>query len=154
MDLYNNVALVGHSNRKVVEAAARQMALLNTNTRYLHDTILRYAERLTAKLPAPLSVCYFVNSGSEATELALRLAHAHTRGRDAIVLEHSYHGLMAGRLVITIMGAVSQWEREAIGERTRDALRHKRSQGRRVGNIAFGSRLADDGEHLEADPAE
>lgn len=52
MDLYDNVALVGHSNRKVVQAAARQMALLNTNTRYLHDTILRYAERLTAKLPA------------------------------------------------------------------------------------------------------
>lgn len=63
-------------------------------------------------------------------------------------------GSAAGRLVITIMGAVSQWEREAIGERTRDALRHKRSQGRRVGNIAFGSRLAEDGEHLEADPAE
>jgi len=63
-------------------------------------------------------------------------------------------GSAAGRLVITIMGAVSQWEREAIGERTRDALRHKRSQGRRVGNIAFGSRLAADGEHLEADPAE
>src|ERR1700722_6163660 len=63
-------------------------------------------------------------------------------------------GSAAGRLVITIMGAVSQWEREAIGERTRDALRHKRSQGRRVGNIAFGSRLAKDGEHLEPDPAE
>jgi site-specific DNA recombinase len=60
-------------------------------------------------------------------------------------------GSAAGRLVI---GAVSQWEREAIGERTRDALRHKRSQGQRVGNIAFGSRLASDGEHLEADPAE
>lgn len=60
----------------------------------------------------------------------------------------------AGRLVITIMGAVSQWEREAIGERTRDALRHKRTQGRRVGNIAFGSRLADDGKHLEPDPVE
>ena len=52
------------------------------------------------------------------------------------------------------MAAVSQWEREAIGERTRDALRHKRTQGRRVGNIAFGSRLAADGEHLGADPAE
>src|ERR1019366_91127 len=63
-------------------------------------------------------------------------------------------GSAAGRLVITIMGAVSQWEREAIGERTRDALRHKASQGERVGNIAFGSRLAADGEHLEADPAE
>jgi DNA invertase Pin-like site-specific DNA recombinase len=52
------------------------------------------------------------------------------------------------------MGAVSQWEREAIGERTRDALRHKRSRGQRVGNIAFGSRLADDGQHLEPEPTE
>src|SRR5438093_2282962 len=63
-------------------------------------------------------------------------------------------GSAAGRLVITIMGAVSQWEREAIGERTRDALKHKRGQGERVGNIAFGSRLSDDGQHLEPDPAE
>ena len=60
----------------------------------------------------------------------------------------------AGRLVIPIMGAVSQWEREAIGERTRDALRHKRSNGERVGNIAFGSRLSHDGLHVEDDPAE
>jgi site-specific DNA recombinase len=63
-------------------------------------------------------------------------------------------GSAAGRLVITIMGAVSQWEREAIGERTRDALHHKRSQGQRVGNIAFGSRLAQDGQHLEPEPTE
>src|ERR1700689_3192297 len=63
-------------------------------------------------------------------------------------------GSAAGRLVLNIMTAVSQWEREAIGERTRDALHHKRSQGERVGNIAFGSRLADDGQHLEPDPAE
>jgi DNA invertase Pin-like site-specific DNA recombinase len=60
----------------------------------------------------------------------------------------------AGRLVITIMGAVSQWEREAIGERTREALRHKRSCGERVGNIPFGYRLAADGQHLEPEPAE
>jgi site-specific DNA recombinase len=63
-------------------------------------------------------------------------------------------GSSAGRLVLNIMAAVSQWEREAIGERTRDALRHKRGQGERVGNIAFGSRLAQDGQHLEPDPAE
>src|ERR1700722_9493560 len=63
-------------------------------------------------------------------------------------------GSAAGRLVITIMGAVSQWEREAIGERTRDALRHKRSKGARVGNIEFGYRLAADLKHLEPDPAE
>src|SRR3984893_5524315 len=60
----------------------------------------------------------------------------------------------AGRLVMNIMAAVSQWEREAIGERTRDALQHKRSQSERVGNIAFGYRLAPDGKHLEQDPAE
>jgi site-specific DNA recombinase len=63
-------------------------------------------------------------------------------------------GSAGGRLVITIMAAVSQWEREAIGERTRDALRHKRNQGHRVGNIPFGSRLAADGQHLEQDAAE
>jgi site-specific DNA recombinase len=63
-------------------------------------------------------------------------------------------GSAAGRLVITIMGAVSQWEREAIGERTRDALRHKRSLGERVGNIEYGFRLAADGMHLEPDPSE
>ena len=59
-----------------------------------------------------------------------------------------------GRLVITIMGAVSQWEREAIGERTREALRHKRSNGEGVGNIEFGYRLASDGRRVERDPTE
>ena len=63
-------------------------------------------------------------------------------------------GSAAGRLVITIMGAVSQWEREAIGERTRDALRHKRTSGERVGNIRFGFRLSTDGKHVEPDPGE
>jgi site-specific DNA recombinase len=63
-------------------------------------------------------------------------------------------GSADGRLVLNIMAAVSQWEREAIGERTRDAMRHKRSQGERVGNIAFGSRLSNDGQHLEPHPAE
>ena len=92
LDVYNNVPLVGHSHPRVVKAAAEQMALLNTNTRYLHDNVLRYAERLTALLPDPLRVCYFVNSGSEANELALRLARAHTRREDMIVLEHAYHG--------------------------------------------------------------
>jgi DNA invertase Pin-like site-specific DNA recombinase len=63
-------------------------------------------------------------------------------------------GSAAGRLVITIMAAVSQWEREAIGERTREALRHKRGKGERVGNIQFGYRLAGDGKHLEPHPQE
>lgn len=92
LDVYNNVPLVGHSHPRVVGAAQAQLALLNTNTRYLHDNVNRYAERLTEKLPAPLRVCFFVNSGSEANELALRLARAHTGREDVIVLEHAYHG--------------------------------------------------------------
>ncbi len=92
LDCYNNVPLVGHSHPRVVEAVQRQIALLNTNTRYLHDNIARYAERLTALLPDPLRVCYFLNSASEANELALRLARTYTGRDDIIVLEHAYHG--------------------------------------------------------------
>src|SRR5258707_11363068 len=92
LDVYNNVPLVGHSHPRVVRAAQEQLALLNTNTRYLHDNVNHYAERLTRLLPEPLRVCFFVNSGSEANELALRLARAHTGREDIIVLEHAYHG--------------------------------------------------------------
>jgi 4-aminobutyrate aminotransferase-like enzyme/Ser/Thr protein kinase RdoA (MazF antagonist) len=92
LDFYNNVPLIGHSHPRVVQAAQEQLALLNTNTRYLHDVINRYAQRLTGLLPEPLKVCFFVNSGSEANELALRLARAHTAREDVIVLEHAYHG--------------------------------------------------------------
>jgi 4-aminobutyrate aminotransferase-like enzyme/Ser/Thr protein kinase RdoA (MazF antagonist) len=92
IDAYNNVAHVGHSHPRVVEAGRRQMGVLNTNTRYLHDSINRYAERMTSLLPEPLRVCFFVNSGSEANELALRLARAYTRQHDMIVLESAYHG--------------------------------------------------------------
>jgi 4-aminobutyrate aminotransferase-like enzyme len=92
LDAYNNVAHVGHCHPKVVAAGQKQMEQLNTNTRYLSDLILEYAEKLTGTLPDPLNVCFFVNSGSEANELALRLARAHTKARDLIVLEHAYHG--------------------------------------------------------------
>ena len=92
LDAYNNVPHVGHSHPRVVRAATEQMLVLNTNTRYLHDKLAMYAERLAATLPSPLEVCYFVNSGSEANELALRLARAHTRRRDVVVLDAAYHG--------------------------------------------------------------
>jgi 4-aminobutyrate aminotransferase-like enzyme len=92
LDAYNNVPHVGHSHPRVVQATVDQMRTLNTNTRYLHDTIWRFAERLCATLPGPLRVCYFVNSGSEANELALRLARAHTGARDLVVLDAAYHG--------------------------------------------------------------
>jgi 4-aminobutyrate aminotransferase-like enzyme len=92
LDAYNNVAHVGHCHPKVVAAGKRQMELLNTNTRYLSDLILEYAEKLTGTLSEPLNVCFFVNSGSEANELAIRLARSYTKARDMIVLDHAYHG--------------------------------------------------------------
>ncbi len=92
LDAYNNVPHVGHCHPRVVEAAREQMMKLNTNTRYLHDGINQFAERLCATLPEPLRVCYFVSSGSEANELALRLTRAYTKQRDLIVLEAAYHG--------------------------------------------------------------
>ncbi len=92
LDAVNNVSHVGHCHPNVVRAAQEQMAVLNTNTRYLHEKLVRYSERLCATLPEPLRVCYFVCSGSEANELALRLARAHTRQRDMVVVDVAYHG--------------------------------------------------------------
>jgi 4-aminobutyrate aminotransferase-like enzyme/Ser/Thr protein kinase RdoA (MazF antagonist) len=92
LDMVNNVAHVGHCHPRVVSAGAGQMTVLNTNTRYLHPSIVRYAGRLAATLPEPLSVCFFVCSGSEANELALRMARAHTGGWDVIVVDGAYHG--------------------------------------------------------------
>jgi 4-aminobutyrate aminotransferase-like enzyme/Ser/Thr protein kinase RdoA (MazF antagonist) len=92
LDAVNNVPHVGHNHPRVVEAVAHQLAVLNTNTRYLHESIAAYADRLCALMPAPLSVCYLVCSGSEANELALRLARAYTGHRDIIVLDGAYHG--------------------------------------------------------------
>ena len=92
LDCVNNVAQVGHSHPRVVRAGQSQMAVLNTNTRYLHDTLTEYARRLAATLPEPLSVCFFVCTGSEANELALRMARTHTRREGMVVLEGGYHG--------------------------------------------------------------
>ena len=92
LDAYNNVPHVGHCHPRVADAGIRQMRLLNTNTRYLSDSLNEYAARLTATLPDSLQVCVFVNSASEANELALRMARAHTRARDMVVLEAAYHG--------------------------------------------------------------
>lgn len=92
VDGVNNVCHVGHAHPRVVAAAAQQMAALNTNTRYLHDAVLRYAERLVATLPDPLEVCLFVCSGSEANDLALRMARTVTQRQGVYVIDHAYHG--------------------------------------------------------------
>ena len=95
LDAYNNVPVVGHSHPRVAEAIARQARLLNTNSRYLHETALELAERLLASLPAEIDTCLFVNSGSEANELAWRLATEATGASGGIVSAWAYHGVTA-----------------------------------------------------------
>lgn len=92
LDLVNNVAHVGHCHPRVVAAGSKQMATLNTNTRYLNQNAIEYARALASTMPDPLNVVFFVNSGSEANDLALRLAQAHTKAKGMLVLDHAYHG--------------------------------------------------------------
>lgn len=92
LDMVNNVCHVGHCHPAVVQAIQDQTARLNTNTRYLHDTIVELSETLTAALPEPLSVCFFVCSGSEANELALRMARTKTGRSGIVVIDGAYHG--------------------------------------------------------------
>ena len=93
LDCYNNVASVGHCHPRVVEALAQQAATLATHTRYLHDGILAYAERLLALFPPDLSHVMFTCTGSEANDLALRIARAATGGTGVIVTDNAYHGV-------------------------------------------------------------
>ena len=93
LDAYNNVAHVGHCHPDVVAAISRQAGLLNTNTRYLHDAVLDFSDRLAATLPAGLDVCFFVNSGSEANDIASQMAKAFTANTGLLVLDKAYHGI-------------------------------------------------------------
>ena len=101
IDAYNNVPHVGHAHPGVIEAVTRQMELVSTNTRYLHESLISYAELLTSKLPAPLSKCLFTSSASEANELAIRLARRATGATDMLVMEHGYHGITTGAMAIS-----------------------------------------------------
>lgn len=101
LDCVNNVCHVGHCHPRVVEAARRQIGILNTNTRYLHENIAEYARRLAGTMPDPLEVCFFVCSGSEANELALRLARTATGRTDVVVLGSAYHGNTSGMVDIS-----------------------------------------------------
>ena len=93
LDTRNNVAHCGHSHSSVVSAVQNQIQKLNTNTRYLHPTVVKLAEKLISLLPEPLEVVFFCNSGSEANDLALRLARAFSGGStNTIVVDHAYHG--------------------------------------------------------------
>ncbi|PVE21257.1 aspartate aminotransferase family protein [Microvirga sp. KLBC 81] len=93
LDVYNNVACVGHCHPHVVAALAKQASVLNTHTRYLHETVLDYAERLLGYFPAEIGHMMFTCTGSEANDLALRVAKAHTGGTGFIITDFAYHGV-------------------------------------------------------------
>ncbi len=92
LDAYNNIPHVGHSHPKVVAAGQKQIAKLNTNTRYLYNELADYAEKLLSYFPPHLNKVFFVNSGSAASDLAMRMAHKHTGLKHIMVMESGYHG--------------------------------------------------------------
>lgn len=101
LDAYNNVPHVGHAHPRIRAVVADQLARINTNTRYLHPVQRAFAEKLISKMPPGLEVCFFVNSGSEANELALRLARAASGGHDIVTPDHGYHGNTTGCIDIS-----------------------------------------------------
>ncbi len=109
LDAYNNVPVVGHAHPAVVDAIARQAGVLNSNTRYLHEAVVLLAERLVASMPPGLDTVLFVNSGSEANDLAWRLATTFAGGTGGIVSQWSYHGLTAAVADLS----TSEWPRGA-----------------------------------------
>ncbi len=92
LDVVNNVAAVGHSHPRVAEAVGRQLRLLNTNSRFNYRLIVEYAERLAALLPPALDTVFLVSTGSEAVDLALRVARIATGRRDVLAVRSAYHG--------------------------------------------------------------
>jgi 4-aminobutyrate aminotransferase-like enzyme len=146
LDAYNNVASVGHANPKVVEAMARQAALLNTHTRYLDESIIAYAERLTATFPPALSQIVFTCTGSEANDLATRIARHVTGGTGIIVTDLAYHG---------VTSAVSEYS-PSLGQNVAPGahVRAVRAPDARRANGDVGRQLAGDIEAAVADMRE
>jgi 4-aminobutyrate aminotransferase-like enzyme/Ser/Thr protein kinase RdoA (MazF antagonist) len=101
LDVYNNVPHVGHAHPAVIEAIERQISLLNTHTRYLHESVLDYAEQLVSRLPPQLDTCIFVNSGSEANDVAWRLAQFSTGNDGGLVMSYAYHGITGAVTALT-----------------------------------------------------
>jgi 4-aminobutyrate aminotransferase-like enzyme/Ser/Thr protein kinase RdoA (MazF antagonist) len=92
LDMVNNVTVLGHAHPRVADAANRQLRRLNTNSRFNYEAVVEFSERLAATLPGPLDTVFLVNSGSEASDLALRLAMAATERRDVLAVREAYHG--------------------------------------------------------------
>ena len=96
LDMVNNVTVLGHAHPRVADTAARQLRKLNTNSRFNYEAVVEFSERLAATLPDPLDTVFLVNSGSEASDLAIRLATAATGRRDVVAVREAYHGWTYG----------------------------------------------------------
>ena len=107
LDFYNNVPQVGHSHPAVVAAATRQLEALNTNTRYLYGAVVEYADALLATLPPHLDTCLFVNSGSEANDVALQIARTMTGNEGIVITANAYHGVTAATRAVSPSGSKS-----------------------------------------------
>ena len=136
LDAYNNVVPLGHARPEVVEAIARQASVLNTHTRYLHEGILDDAERLLATMPPELGHATFTCTGSEANDLAMRIATAHTGGTGLIVTRFAYHGVTAA--IACASPSLGQYVRIGDNVRLVDAPQAKFS-----GDAETGKRFAD-----------
>ncbi len=148
LDTVNNVPHVGHGNRRVAEAIARHSRVLNTNTRYLHGEIVALADELLAHFPAPLEVVFPVCSGSEANELALRMARCHTGSDGVVCLEGGYHGNTGGLVEVSHYkfcgpGGSGPSGRVAVAPMP-DPYRGRYRRGQGLSDADLGRRYADD----------
>ena len=166
LDAYNNVPSVGHCHPRVVDAIARQAATLNTHTRYASELILDYAERLLGTYPAEVGQVMFTCTGSEAVDLALRIARFRTGGEGVVITANAYHGVTAaaaeispslgpavplGRAVWTVAPPEPQDHGEAFAGRVRDAIADMNRHGVRLAAFIADSLFSSDG--IRPDPA-
>jgi 4-aminobutyrate aminotransferase-like enzyme len=131
LDVYNNVASVGHSHPHVVAAQSKQASILNTHTRYLHDMVLDYAEKLLGYFPIENPQVMFTCTGSEANDLALRVAKTHTGGTGVIITDFAYHGVTS--VIAEMSPSLGAGMRLGDHVRTVPAPDHYRSNGQDVG---------------------
>jgi 4-aminobutyrate aminotransferase-like enzyme len=160
LDAYNNVPSVGHCHPRVVEAIARQAATLNTHTRYASELILDYAEQLLGTYPAEIGNVMFTCTGSEAVDLALRIARFHTGGEGIVITANAYHGVTAaaaeispslgpavplGRAVWTVAAPGPQDDAVALAGRVRTAITDMNRHGVRLAAFIADSLFSSDG---------
>src|SRR5580700_6989430 len=166
LDAYNNVPSVGHCHPRVVEAIARQAATLNTHTRYASELILDYAERLLGTYPAALGQVMFTCTGSEAVDLALRIARFHTGGEGIVITANAYHGVTTaaaeispslgpavplGRAVWTVTPPAEEDPDNAFAERVRTSIAEMNRHGIKLAAFIADSLFSSDG--IRPDPA-